>query len=190
MKSSMWLLDPRPDLPTIVRMVEEGFALSEATHAPVMMELRIRACHVTGEFKAKANRRAASPPTTASPSRRASTTPAGASSGIFTQERQKVEERLAGRAAIHPRARSTRSFGGELDDVGIIVLGGLANSVLRALARLGSRRSLRPPQHTDLRAQCRLSARAGGAARGSAPASEPCWWSKKAIPTMSSRRST
>src|SRR6201981_1725651 len=58
MKSSMWLLDPRRDLPPIVRMVEEGFELSEASHAPVMMELRIRACHVTGEFKAKANRRA------------------------------------------------------------------------------------------------------------------------------------
>src|ERR1700746_916460 len=59
MKSSMWLIDPRPDLPTIVRMVETGFELSEASHAPVMLELRIRACHVTGEFKAKANRRAA-----------------------------------------------------------------------------------------------------------------------------------
>ena len=59
MKSSMWLLDPRPDLPTIVRMVEQGFELSEASHAPVMMELRIRACHVTGEFKTKNNRRAA-----------------------------------------------------------------------------------------------------------------------------------
>src|SRR5213593_2546648 len=59
MKSTMWLLDPRPDLPTIVRMVEKGFELSEASHAPVMMELRIRACHVTGEFTAKTNRRAA-----------------------------------------------------------------------------------------------------------------------------------
>src|ERR1041385_881423 len=56
MKSSMWLLDPRPDLPTIVRMVQQGFELSEATHAPVMLELRVRACHVTGEFAAKANR--------------------------------------------------------------------------------------------------------------------------------------
>src|SRR5919199_1773937 len=59
MKSSIWLIDPRPDLPTIVRMVEEGFELSEASHAPVMLELRIRACHVTGEFAAKDNRRAA-----------------------------------------------------------------------------------------------------------------------------------
>src|SRR5205809_5165680 len=57
MKSSMWLIDPRPDLPTIVRMVEQGFELSEASHAPVMLELRIRACHVTGEFAAKDNRR-------------------------------------------------------------------------------------------------------------------------------------
>src|SRR6266852_372332 len=57
MKSSMWLLDPRPDLPTIVRCVEQGFDLSEASHAPVMMELRVRACHVTGEFKTKTNRR-------------------------------------------------------------------------------------------------------------------------------------
>src|SRR3569833_2866061 len=56
MKSSMWLLDPRPDLPTIVRMVEKGFELSEARHAPVMLELRVRACHVTGEFIAKTNR--------------------------------------------------------------------------------------------------------------------------------------
>src|ERR1700739_1635846 len=56
MKSSMWLLDPRPELPTIVRCVEEGFAVSAGAQAPVMMELRIRACHVTGEFKAKNNR--------------------------------------------------------------------------------------------------------------------------------------
>src|ERR1700759_3139096 len=59
MKSSMWLIDPCPDLPTIVRMVEAGFELAEASHAPVMLELRIRACHVTGEFAAKDNRRAA-----------------------------------------------------------------------------------------------------------------------------------
>src|SRR5215204_3814357 len=58
LKSSLWLIDPRPDLPTLVRMVEKGFELSEASHAPVMLELRIRACHVTGEFPAKDNRRA------------------------------------------------------------------------------------------------------------------------------------
>ncbi len=55
MKSQMWLLDPRPNLPSIVRAVEEGFALSEATNTPVMLELRIRACHVHGQFEAKHN---------------------------------------------------------------------------------------------------------------------------------------
>src|SRR6202795_3803870 len=56
MKSQIWLLDPRPDLPTIVRMVEKGFELSEASSTPVMLELRIRACHVHGVFETKDNR--------------------------------------------------------------------------------------------------------------------------------------
>ena len=34
MKSQMWLLDPRPNLPSIVRAVEEAFALSEASQYP------------------------------------------------------------------------------------------------------------------------------------------------------------
>src|ERR1051326_4467274 len=57
MKSQIWLLDPRPDLATIVNMVEKGFELSEASNTPVMLELRIRACHVTGRFPAKNNRK-------------------------------------------------------------------------------------------------------------------------------------
>src|SRR5205807_371141 len=55
MKSQVWLMDPRPNLPTIVDMVEKGFELSEASHTPVMLELRIRACHVYGQFPAKDN---------------------------------------------------------------------------------------------------------------------------------------
>ncbi|MEM9751338.1 MAG: indolepyruvate ferredoxin oxidoreductase, partial [Pseudomonadota bacterium] len=58
MKSQMWLLDPRPNLTSIVDMVETGFELSEASSTPVMLELRIRACHVTGRFAAGNNRRA------------------------------------------------------------------------------------------------------------------------------------
>ncbi len=137
MKSSMWLLDPRPDLPTIVRMVEEGFELSEASHAPVMMELRIRACHVTGEFKAKANRRAAfsGKNRLAGPPRfdygRLAHPPV-----IFSQERLKVEERLPA-AQQFIRARNLNEvIAGDCADIGIIVLGGLTNGVLRALARL------------------------------------------------------
>src|SRR5262245_2454473 len=55
MKSQVWLLDPRPNLPAIVNMVEKGFALSEISHTPVMLEVRIRACHVHGRFPTKNN---------------------------------------------------------------------------------------------------------------------------------------
>src|SRR6202046_2833572 len=55
MKSQMWLLDPRPNLTSIVDAVEKGFQLSEASNTPVMLELRIRACHVYGRFVAKDN---------------------------------------------------------------------------------------------------------------------------------------
>jgi indolepyruvate ferredoxin oxidoreductase, alpha subunit len=138
LKSSMWLLDPRPDLPSIVRIVEKGFELSEASHAPVMLELRIRACHATGEFIAKNNRkgtvsgldklpgpprfeygRLAHPPVT------------------FTQEKMKVEARLPAARAFITRHRLNEKIDGDLTDIGIIVMGGLTNSALRALERVG-----------------------------------------------------
>src|SRR5918911_557350 len=55
MKSSMCLLDPRPDLAVMTRMVEEGFRLSETSNMPAILELRIRACHVRGSFATKDN---------------------------------------------------------------------------------------------------------------------------------------
>jgi indolepyruvate ferredoxin oxidoreductase alpha subunit len=138
MKSSMWLLDPRPDLPTIVRCVEEGFELSEASHAPVMLELRIRACHVTGEFITRDNRpgrysalnrlpgpprfdyaRLSHPPVT------------------FTQERLKVEDRMPAAQNFIREHKLNETIPGDLADIGIIVMGGLTNGVLRALERLG-----------------------------------------------------
>ena len=133
----MWLLDPRPDLPTIVRMVEQGFELSEASHAPVMMELRIRACHVTGEFQAKANRRAAfsGKNRIAGPPRfeysRLAHPPV-----IFSQERRKVEERLPAAQQFIRENKLNEVIAGDLGGVGIIAVGGLTNGVLRALARL------------------------------------------------------
>src|SRR3984885_12601861 len=56
LKSSLILLDPRPELSRMVQLVEDGFALSEASNTPVMMQLRIRACHVRGSFICKDNR--------------------------------------------------------------------------------------------------------------------------------------
>ena len=56
MKSQMWLLDPRPHLPTVVDLVENAFELSEASNTPVMMEFRIRACHMHGRFETRDNK--------------------------------------------------------------------------------------------------------------------------------------
>jgi indolepyruvate ferredoxin oxidoreductase alpha subunit len=139
MKCSMWLLDPRPDLPTIVDTVEKGFALSEVSNTPVMLELRIRACHVTGQFPAKDNRRG-----TFSGQNRLAGPPAGHDYGrlshppsTFIHERHKVEKRLPAAQAFIREHRLNEVFPGDLDDIGLVVLGGLYNGVMRALSRLG-----------------------------------------------------
>jgi indolepyruvate ferredoxin oxidoreductase, alpha subunit len=137
MKSSIWLLDPRPDLPTIVRMVEKGFELSEASHAPVMLDLRVRACHVTGEFVAKDNKRGAysgqhrlnGPP-------RFEYGKLAHPPVIFTQERLKIEQRLPAAQKFAREQKLNEFIPGEIGEIGFIVLGGLTNGLLRALARL------------------------------------------------------
>ena len=138
LKSSLCLLDPRPNLPTIVNMVQKGFELSEASSTPVMLELRIRACHVQGSFAASDNRapaismrqpleqaadfnydRLAHPPAT------------------FRHEKLKAEVRLpAARRFVHEQ-RLNEVFEGTESDVGIVVQGGLYNNLLRALRLAG-----------------------------------------------------
>jgi indolepyruvate ferredoxin oxidoreductase alpha subunit len=138
MKSSLWLLDPRPNLPTIVRMVEQGFELSEASHAPVILDLRIRACHVQGTFVARNNRAPAisGRQVLAEPAPfnydRLSHPPA-----TFRQERVKVESRLPAARRFIAQARLNEVLEGDLRDVGIIVQGGLYNNLVRALDAIG-----------------------------------------------------
>jgi indolepyruvate ferredoxin oxidoreductase alpha subunit len=138
LKSSMWLIDPRPDLPSIVRTVEKGFELSEASHAPVMLELRIRACHATGEFAAKNNRTAEFSGLNRIPAparfdyARLSHPPV-----TFVQEKLKVEERLPAARKFIREHKLNEFVAGNIADLGIIVMGGLTNSVLRGLERLG-----------------------------------------------------
>ena len=139
LKSTLCLLDPRPDLSRMVDMVEHGFALSEASNMPCILELRIRACHVRGSFVAKTNRapavstrhlmaepakfdymRLAHPPVT------------------FKQEKRKLEERLpAAREYIVKHGLNELMPGHKHADLGLIVQGGLYNSLLRSLQLLG-----------------------------------------------------
>ena len=57
MKSQVWMLDPRPNLPSIVKAVGDGFELSELSNTPVMLQVGIRSCHVHGHFEASDNKR-------------------------------------------------------------------------------------------------------------------------------------
>jgi indolepyruvate ferredoxin oxidoreductase, alpha subunit len=137
MKSQIWLLDPRPDTATIVRMVEQGFELSEASHTPVMLMLRIRACHMYGSFEARDNRR---PAFTAADALRA---PQRTYDRIilppstYAQEREKVERRWPAALRYIEERRLNEFFGAEDAPAGIIVQGGLYNTLMRALERLG-----------------------------------------------------
>jgi indolepyruvate ferredoxin oxidoreductase alpha subunit len=138
LKSGMCLLDPRPDLPVMVRMVEEAFRLSEASNMPTILELRIRACHVRGSFQAADNvapavstralmadparfdyMRLAHPPVT------------------FRHEKLKSEQRIpAARRQIVERGLN-ELMPGRHGEVGIVVQGGLYNTLVRSLQQLG-----------------------------------------------------
>jgi indolepyruvate ferredoxin oxidoreductase alpha subunit len=137
MKSQIWLLDPRPNLPKIVEMVEQGFELSEASSSPVMLELRIRACHVQGSFRTKSNRaplfskkaflehpdfdynRICLPPAT------------------YTQEKHKIDVRWPAAVRFIKERKLNETFAGDIHDLGIICQGGMYNAVIRALQTLG-----------------------------------------------------
>jgi len=138
LKSSLCLLDPRPDLPVMVRMVEEGFNLSEASNMPCVMELRIRTCHVRGSFECSDNRapavstralmeeparfdydRLAHPPVT------------------FGHEKRKTAERIPAAQRYIAEHGLNELMPGRHDDLGIVVQGGLYNALVRALQQHG-----------------------------------------------------
>jgi indolepyruvate ferredoxin oxidoreductase, alpha subunit len=139
LKSLMWLLDPRPSLPKITGMVERGFELSEASNTPVMMELRIRACHVRGSFSTKQNlppavstrNKLAGPPQEFVYDRLAHP-PA-----TFRQEKLKSEVRLPAARRFILEHRLNELFEGSETALGIIIQGGLYNGLIRALQTLG-----------------------------------------------------
>ncbi|MCD6076730.1 MAG: indolepyruvate ferredoxin oxidoreductase alpha subunit-like protein [Ramlibacter sp.] len=138
LKSSMCLLDPRPDLAVMARMVEEGFRLSETSNMPAILELRIRACHVRGSFQTKDNvkplvstrnlmenpsgfdyMKLAHPPVT------------------FRHEKLKSEQRIPAARKYILEQKLNELFDGEHRDLGIIVQGGIYNALVRSLQELG-----------------------------------------------------
>ncbi len=138
LKSALWLLDPRPNLTSIVHLVEKAFELSEASNTPVMVELRIRTCHVQGSFKTKNNQAPAissvhlqqNPP--AFNYDRLSHPPS-----TFAHEKLKYESRMPAARRFIMEEGLNEQWTGESLGVGLIVQGGLYNTLIRALEELG-----------------------------------------------------
>ena len=137
LKSTIWMVDPRPNLETIAHMVEKSFELSEVSNSPVMMELRIRACHVQGSFKAKDNvvAKVSSINKQAEPASflyaRLSHPPV-----TFIQEKQKLEHRLPAAQKFILENQLNEVISGDISSHGIIVQGGLFNTLMRRLSNL------------------------------------------------------
>jgi indolepyruvate ferredoxin oxidoreductase alpha subunit len=137
MKSQVWLLDPRPNLPSIVRAVEQGFELSEASRTPVMLELRIRACHVHGSFTATDNRRADFTLKDAIEQPRRDVERIALPPSTYLHEQEKVAQRWPAAVRFIRERGLNEFFAEDAQDFGIVLQGGLYNGVLRALELLG-----------------------------------------------------
>jgi indolepyruvate ferredoxin oxidoreductase alpha subunit len=137
MKSQIWLVDPRPNLPKIVEMVEKSFELSEISSTPVMLELRIRACHVQGSFITKKNRAPQLSKRTLIENPEFDYNRICLPPATYLQEKLKVEVRWPAAVRFIRENRLNELFPGEMSDIGIICLGGLYNAVIRALQTLG-----------------------------------------------------
>ena len=137
MKSQMWLLDPRPNLESIVQSVEDGFELSEASNTPVMLQVRIRSCHVHGRFITKENKR---PRYTL---KQALENPVRDTSRIvlppasFGHEHEKIQQRWPAAVKFIRDNKLNEFFDGDFNEIGLILQGGLYNGVMRALQLLG-----------------------------------------------------
>lgn len=137
MKSQVWLLDPRPNLPSIVNAVETGFELSEASNTPVMLQVRIRACHVHGKFTAKDNMAPKMSVADALSNPLRDTQRIVLPPASFMHEKEKIERRLPAAIEYLTTNKINELFGPEEANFGIVLQGGMYNSVIRALQRLG-----------------------------------------------------
>ncbi|HKQ82275.1 MAG TPA: indolepyruvate ferredoxin oxidoreductase subunit alpha [Steroidobacteraceae bacterium] len=137
MKSQIWLLDPRPNLPSIVDAVEKGFQLSEASNTPVMLELRVRSCHMTGTFVAKDNTRPRMTVGDAASAAVRDTSRIVLPPANFQHEVEKIEQRWPAGIAFVREHELNEWFGTRNADIGIIVQGGLYNNLNRAMELLG-----------------------------------------------------
>src|SRR5215470_6153443 len=136
-KSQIWLLDPRPNLPSIVNAVKKGFELSEVSNTPVMLEVRIRACHVHGRFETTDNVRPSFTLRDAMENPRRATDRIVLPPASYLHEKEKIEKRWPAAVKFIEDNKLNEFFDGDLSDIGIVMQGGMYNTTLRALELAG-----------------------------------------------------
>lgn len=137
MKSQIWLLDPRPNLESMVKAVEDGFQLSEASNTPVILQLRIRSCHVHGRFITKENKRPAFTLAEALDNPQRDLSRIVLPPASFVHEQEKVKSRWPAAVKYIKENKLNEFIDGDLSDIGLILQGGLYNGVIRSLQLLG-----------------------------------------------------
>lgn len=137
MKSQMWLLDPRPNITAIVDAVEKGFELSEASNTPVMLDIRLRSNHLHGGFIAKDNKRPEMTVTQAIENPKRDLSRIVLPPASFLHEHEKVSQRWPAAVKYIRENKMNEFFDGDAKDIGIVVQGGLYNTLNRALELLG-----------------------------------------------------
>ena len=143
LKSTIWLMDPRPNLEVIVRTVHKAFELSEYSHTPVMMQLRIRTCHLQGKFIAKNNIK----PQISSTNKIEEVAPHNYDliahpPSTYAQEKLKYGQRAKLAKTFISNNSLNEFFQGEIEEIGLIVQGGLYNNLIAALKEMNMSDSL------------------------------------------------
>ena len=143
LKSTIWLMDPRPNLEVIVRTVHKAFELSEYSHTPVMMQLRIRTCHLQGKFIAKNNIK----PQISSTNKVEEVAPHNYDliahpPSTYAQEKLKYGQRAKLAKTFISNNSLNEFFQGEIEEIGLIVQGGLYNNLIAALKEMNMSDSL------------------------------------------------
>ena len=143
LKSTIWLMDPRPNLEVIVRTVHKAFELSEYSHTPVMMQLRIRTCHLQGKFIAKNNIK----PQISSTNKVGEVAPHNYDliahpPSTYAQEKLKYGQRAKLAKTFISNNSLNELFEGEIEEIGLIVQGGLYNNLIAALKEMNMSDSL------------------------------------------------
>ncbi|WP_342128744.1 indolepyruvate ferredoxin oxidoreductase subunit alpha [Hydrogenophaga sp. OTU3427] len=133
MKSQIWLLDPRPNLPAITQAVHDAFELSEASRTPVMLQLRVRSCHVHGSFITRPNKRPDFSLKQALENPQRDTSRIVLPPAAYLHEHEKIMDRWPAAVKFIEERQLNEFFAGDLTDIGIVMLGGHYNNVQRAL---------------------------------------------------------